>query len=98
MWLGFTIARSNPAWTQVEEHRVEHRPRSGGDPEGHVRNPQGALHVGDLLLDRFDPRDRLDGRRPPLLIAGGEGEGEAVEDQKLRVQAVLLAAEVADAL
>ncbi len=52
----------------------------------------------DLLLDRFDPGDRLDGRGSPLLIAGGECEGEAVEDQQLGVQAMLLAAEVADAL
>ncbi len=82
----------------MQEHRVEHRARPRRDAEGHVGNPQRGLDIGDLLLDRFDPRDRLDGRRPPLLIAGGEREREAVEDQQLGVEAVLLAAEVADAL
>ena len=82
----------------VQEHRVEHRARARGDAEGDVRDPQRGLHRRDLRLDRADARDRLDRRRAPLLIAGRQREREAVEDQQLGVQAVLLAAQVADAL
>ncbi len=52
----------------------------------------------DLLLDRFDARDRLDRRGAPLLIARRQRERQAVEDQKLGIQAVLLAGQLADAL
>src|SRR5829696_9917618 len=50
----------------------------------------------DLGLDPADALDRLDGRRTPLLVAGGEGEGERVEDQSLRVEAVLVATDLTD--
>ena len=99
MWLGLTIARSRPAWTQwCRKIELSTARAPGRDAEGDVGDPERGLHVRDLLLDRFDPRDRLDGRGPPLLIAGRQREREAVEDQQLGVEAVLLAAQVADAL
>jgi hypothetical protein len=54
----------------------------------------------ELRTARFDPTDALDRLHrggPPLLVTGGEGEGEQVEDQRLGVEAVLLAGDVADA-
>ena len=99
MWLGLTIARSRPAWTQwCRKVELSTARAPGETPKETFETPERGLHAGDLLLDRFDPRDRLHRRRPPLLIAGREREREAVEDQQLGVEAVLLAAQVADPL
>ncbi len=96
MWLGLTIARSKPSLDAVvQEHRVEHRARARGHAEGDVRDAQRGLHAGDLRLDPPDALDRLHRRGSPLLVAGGQRERQAVEDQHLGVEAVLLAAQVA---
>ena len=99
MWLGLTIARSSPACTQWCRKTELSTARAPGEtPKETFETPERGLHAGDLGLDPADALDRLDRRRPPLLVAGGQREGQAVEDQQLGVEAVLLAAEVADAL
>ena len=99
MWLGLTIARSRPAWTQWCRKAELSTARAPGEtPKETFETPSEVFTSGDRLLDRFDPRDRLHRRRSPLLIAGGERKREAVEDQQLGIEPVLLAAQVANAL
>ena len=96
---GWTIARSRPASTQWWRNtELSTRAGVGRDAERHVGDAQRGLDVRDVLLDQLDALDRLDGRRAPLLVAGGEREGERVEDQELRVEPVLVADQVLDAL
>ena len=75
----------------VQEDRVEDGARPRRDAEGDVGDAERGLHAGDLGLDPADALDRLDRRGLPLLVAGGQGEGERVEDQRLGVEAVLVA-------
>ena len=93
MWFGLTIARSSPASTQwCRKTRVEDaRAPAAPTPNETFETPSEVLTPGQLLLDPPDALDRLDRRRPPLLVAGREREREQVEDQQLRVEAVLVA-------
>ncbi len=68
----------------------------GPDAEGDVGHAQRGLDARQRGLDVGDPLDRLDGRRPPLLVTRRQGEGEDVEDEQLGVQAVLVAADLLD--
>ena len=64
----------------VQEHRVEHDPRGGVEAEGDVRDAERRLH---LRVAALDLADRLDGRQPVaarLLLAGGDREGQAVDE------------------
>ena len=78
----------------VQEHAVEHRARGQAHAEGDVGDAQRGLDAGDLGLDGADPLDRGHRARPPLRVAGGQREGQAVEDERVGVQAVLLAAQL----
>ena len=79
----------------VQEDRVEDGAGRGRDAEGDVGDAERGLDAGQLGLDPADALDRLDRRGPPLLVAGGQREGERVEDQRLAVEAVLVAGELA---
>ena len=67
-------------------------------PKETLETPSEVLHAGQLGLDQADALDRLDRGRLPLVVAGGQREGERVEDQQLGVEAVLVADELVDAL
>ena len=99
MWFGLTIARSRPAstqWCRKTELRTE---RAGSPmPNETFETPSEVSTPGSFCLDRADALDRLDRRRPPLLVAGRQRERERVEDQQPRVHLVLLADEPVDAL
>ena len=82
----------------VQEDRVEDRAGGLRDAEGDVRDAERGLDAGDVGLDAADALDRLDGARPPLLVAGRQREGQAVEDQRLGLEAVLVAGHRLDAL
>jgi hypothetical protein len=56
------------------------------------------LDAGDLGLDPADSLDRLDRRWLPFVIPGGKREGQAVEDQRLTVEPVLVAAQLDEPL
>ena len=99
MWFGLTIARSSPASTQwCRNTLLITLARRQPDAERDVRDAERGLDARDLRLDQADPLDRLDRRRPPLLVAGRERERQAVEDQRLAVEPVLVAAELGDPL
>ena len=82
----------------MQEHAVEGPARRQSDAEADVGDAERGLHAGDLGLDAADPLDRLDRRGPPLLVAGGQRERQAVEDQRLGIEAVLVAAQLLDPL
>ena len=82
----------------VQEDRVEDRAGARGDAEGDVRDAERRLDARDVLLDEADALDRLDRRRAPLLLAGGQRERQDVEDERLGIEAVLVAAQLLQAL
>jgi hypothetical protein len=82
----------------VQEDRVERGAGRLADAEGDVGDAKRGLDARDLRLDPADPLDRLHRRGLPLVVAGGQGEGERVEDQQLGVEPVLAAGQVADPL
>ncbi len=82
----------------VQEHAVERAAGRHADAEADVGDAEGGLDTRDVLLDLADPLDRLDRAGLPLVVAGCEGEREAVEDERLAVEAVLIAAELGEAL
>ena len=99
MWFGLTIARSRPASTQWCRKTELSTERAGSPmPKETLETPSEVLTPGSSCLDRADALDRLDGGRPPLLVARGEREREVVEDQQLGVHPVLVADELVDAL
>ena len=75
----------------VEEHRVQHLPGRGVQAEGDVRQAQGGLDVGMCVLDPADRLDGLDAVAAGLLLAGGDREREAVDEDVLRGDAVVVA-------
>ena len=70
----------------------------GETPKETFETPSEVFTCGISALIALMPSIVSTADGPPLLVAGREREGEAVEDQQLGVEAVLLAAEVADAL
>ena len=79
----------------VQEHRVQHLPGGGVEPERHVRDAQRGLHAGVPALELADRLDRLQRVPADLLLPGGDREGEGVDDDVLDVHAVVRR-EVAD--
>ena len=75
--------------TLVQEHGVEHLPRGRVEAEGDVRQAERGLDLGVTPLDLADRLDRLDAVAARLLLAGGDGEGERVDDDVGRAHAPL---------
>ena len=66
-----------------QEDGVEHRPGGGLEPERDVRDTQGGLDVRIAALQLGDRLDGLDAVAPGLLLPGGNGERQAVDDDVL---------------
>ena len=81
----------------VQEHAVEHVAGSGGEPEADVGEPEGGVDPRQLGLDAPDRLDRGHRVAAQVVVAGGQREGEGVEDQVGRFQAVALDRQVVDA-
>ena len=73
----------------VQEHRVQHLPGGGVQPERHVRDAQRRLHLGMAALELPDRLDGLQGVPADLLLPRGDREGEGVDDDVLDVHAVV---------
>ena len=100
MWLGLTIARSSPAstqWCRKTELSTARAPRR--DAEGDVGDAERGLDAGQLGLDRGGcPRSS----RPPIGFHSSSPvvsvKVRRVEDQRLGVEAVLVAGQLLDPL
>ena len=82
----------------VEEHRVEHVPRLRLEAEGHVGQAEDDLAVRQFLGDHLDGVERICRQLAVVLVAGADGEGQRVDQQVGRRQAVLHAGEVVEPL
>ena len=78
MWFGLTIARSSPAstqWCRKTEFRTA-RARGRRRRSETFETPSEVLTPGISALIAADALDRLDRGRLPLVVAGGQREGE----------------------
>ena len=83
MWFGLTIARSSPASTQWCRNTLLSTLRAGRPtPKETFETPSEVLTPGISALTRRMPSIVSTALGPPLLVAGGEREREAVEDQR----------------
>ncbi len=93
------IAVSSPACDRVvEEDRVERGAGVGGHAEAQVAHAQRGEAAGDALLHQPDALDRFHGGAAQLGLAGSNGEGQHVEDQRLGRHAILVLRDLRDAL
>ncbi len=70
-----------------QEDRVQHGASGGLETERHVRHAQRGLHGRVPALQLGDRLDGLDRVAAGLLLAGGDGEGQAVDDDVLDAHA-----------
>ena len=81
----------------IEHDRVQHRAGLRRKAKGQVADAQRGQHTGQVLLDQADAFDGLDGGVGEFGVAGGQGEGQGVEDQRIRAQAVVVDGDIVDA-
>ena len=78
------MAESRPALTHsCRNTELSTMPGGRVEAEGDVGQAQGGLHVRVAALELADRLDRLDAVPAGLLLAGGDREGEAVDDDVL---------------
>ncbi len=70
----------------------------GLEAERGVRHTEGGEGAGDLGLDAADGLEGLDGVAAQVVVARGEREGEGVEDEVGRLEAVAVHGQVVDAM
>ena len=98
MWFGLTIARSRPASTQWCRKTELRTARARGEtPNETFETPSEVLTPGISSLTRRMPSIVSTADGLPLVVAGGQRERQDVEDQRLALEAVLLA-QLGDAL
>ena len=99
MWLGLTIARSSPASTQWCRNTLLSTERAGRPtPKETLETPSEVWTPGISVLIARIPSIVATALGRHSGSPGGQGEGEAVEDERVGVQAVLLAAQLRDPL
>ena len=82
----------------VQEHAVEHVAGRGAEAEADVAQSEGGERAGQFGLDATDGLDRGDGVAAQVVVAGGQREGQGVEDEVLRLHAVALGGECEQAV
>ena len=75
----------------VEEHGVQHGARRRVEAEADVGQAEHDLHVRELVADQLDALERPLAELAVVLVAGGDGEGQRVDQQVGLRQAVLVA-------
>ena len=68
-----------------EEHRVEDVSGGGGETEGHVRHAEHRPHARQFGLDPPDRLQRLEAVAAQVVVAGGQGEREGVDEEVRRI-------------
>ena len=81
-----------------QEDAVEDAARARSHAETDVADAQRSQHAGDALLDEAQALDGLDGAVTQFGLAGGQREGERVENEVFRAHAVVFAGDLRDAL
>ena len=82
----------------VEEHRVQHGAGGRVEAEGDVGEAKDDLDIREFVPDHLDAFQRPQAELAVILIAGGDGEGERVDQQIRLRQAVFVAGEIHQAL
>ena len=82
----------------VEKHRVQHLPRQRVEAERDVRQAEDDLALGHALADRGDRIQRIEAELAVVLVAGADREGQRVEQQIARRQAMPVAGEIIEPL
>ncbi len=82
----------------VEVDRVQHVPRGGLQAERDVRQAEADLALGQFGVDRCDRLQGFEAEAAVVRVAGADGEGERIEDQIRRGQAMLDASELVQPL
>ena len=67
----------------IEEDRIDHFARRRRQAEGDVRNAEDRLDVRDLRLDQPEGLDGLHRAADVVLVAGGAGEDQRIDDDVL---------------
>ena len=63
----------------IKEHAVQHGARRRVQPEADVGQAEDDLDVGELVADRLDALQRPLRQLAVVLVAGGDGEGERID-------------------
>ena len=80
----------------IKHDRIKDRTGLRCKPKRQVRDAQRGEYAGQVLLDQADTGDGLHGGFRKLGVAGAEGEGQGVENQRLGTQAMLVDSDVVD--
>src|ERR1700722_20318158 len=78
----------------VEEYRIQYRPRRRVQPEADIRQAQNDLHAGKFGADRGDALQRPLRQFAVVLVAGGDGEGQRIDQQIGLREAMLVTGEI----
>ena len=81
-----------------EEDGVEHAAGVGVEAEGDVADAEDGLAVGQLEVDAPDGFEGFDAGGAVVFLAGGDGQGEGIEDEVLGAEAVFFCGEGVDAM
>ena len=93
------MAASRPRSTaSLRKTRVQHAARIGVEAKGNVGDAEHRSAARQLELDAPHRFERLDGRGAIILLAGGDGQGERVEDQVLGAHAVFVDGQIVNAM
>ena len=81
-----------------QKDRVQRCPGMRRDAEAQIADAQGRKAAGDVFFDQADAVEGLDRSAAQFFLAGGDGESEHVEDQRLGRHPKLLAGDGGQAL
>ncbi len=78
----------------IKEYGVDHFAGGGGEAEADVGDAEDGFDEGDFALDEADGFDGFDGSADVILIAGGAGEDQRIDDDVLGRDAVFIGEQI----